>query len=512
MLIRYSADKSTIDEPGEKVITRLAITYGTLRRLGFSEDVVEECLRSINGVELDEAYQWVSATVCVYRTRVQLTIKLLLASGPSSGGGARIRTRSVRLLYPHCCTYHTLPTLSEEVRSPQSVQTAFSSLPSLTPSTINRNASPMVSSPASSFPPSRDEPSSSNVPESSGDLPRALSEDESPTDDPNEKYVRLKMRIADLTTHRKPNDTRDAAFVKSLQKRLEEVKQDYFFDQNEAEAVYRVEREKADAEFLLSHLRKPKDTPTPPALTPGTTHVQSSSRRPQQPAKQETPQKPAIVSEEIDIFEEEDDAPGGMFELLEAPPTTETTQEGTIIQVRDMPLPKHWSGRTPKVLLLDMIKKLDKFASTELRVISGSSRAKRAALCVRWSQGRHSEWAMEDVACHDNAQADQFMSLVALHALTFPATAGFAPGGTSVSTSQTFFRLLPPMHRDLWDELETKRRNQDDSTNRAVWAKLRDILGPKLAIPKVIRGRCVIVLQWLTVYYLDPRQSREACG
>ena len=38
---------------------RLAVTYGILRRLGFSEERVEECLRAIPGVDLDEAYEWV---------------------------------------------------------------------------------------------------------------------------------------------------------------------------------------------------------------------------------------------------------------------------------------------------------------------------------------------------------------------------------------------------------------------------------------------------------------------
>lgn len=51
----------TVDEPEEKAIARLGITYGILRRLGFSEARVEECLRAIRGIELEEAYDWVSA-------------------------------------------------------------------------------------------------------------------------------------------------------------------------------------------------------------------------------------------------------------------------------------------------------------------------------------------------------------------------------------------------------------------------------------------------------------------
>lgn len=47
----------------EKVLSRLGITYGVLRRLGFTEERVGECLRAINGVELEEAFDWVRNTV-----------------------------------------------------------------------------------------------------------------------------------------------------------------------------------------------------------------------------------------------------------------------------------------------------------------------------------------------------------------------------------------------------------------------------------------------------------------
>ncbi len=48
------------EEPEDKVLGKLAVTYGVLRRLGFSEARVEECLKSINGVSLEDAYDWVS--------------------------------------------------------------------------------------------------------------------------------------------------------------------------------------------------------------------------------------------------------------------------------------------------------------------------------------------------------------------------------------------------------------------------------------------------------------------
>lgn len=49
----------TLNEPEEKVLFRLGITYGVLCRLGFREEKVLECLRSMHGVDLDEAFDWV---------------------------------------------------------------------------------------------------------------------------------------------------------------------------------------------------------------------------------------------------------------------------------------------------------------------------------------------------------------------------------------------------------------------------------------------------------------------
>jgi ATP-dependent RNA helicase DHX29 len=86
---------------------------------------------------------------------------------------------------------------------------------------------------------------------------------------------------------------------------------------------------------------------------------------------------------------------------------------------------------------------------------------------------------MDDAACVDQTQAEQYIALTALHALTFPRSQGFAShsGGAS---KLTFFRLLPPSARDLWDKLEDARKLREDSTNRQVWAKLRSIIQPKL--------------------------------
>lgn len=280
----------------------------------------------------------------------------------------------------------------------------------------------------------------------------------------------------DLTIDRRPDEKANAAFLFDLQRRLKEVQSDYLFDEKEAQAIFREERSKVEAAALQAKLRGLKSSaPTKPPQTP--------------PKKvMEPPPRADSSVTTSDVFDGDDGSSGGMFELLEAMPETETTANGVTVRVRDMGLPKHWSGRTPKLLLQETIRKAHKYAVISFSCIPGPSRAKRASVEVRWDGGKTQEWSMDDVACHDTTQAEQYIATIALHALTFPDPAGFAIGGTAGAGSQTSFRLFPPVFRDLWDELEQKRRFDDGVTNRAIWAKIYGILKPKLAPPEKVRG------------------------
>jgi ATP-dependent RNA helicase DHX29 len=61
---------------------------------------------------------------------------------------------------------------------------------------------------------------------------------------------------------------------------------------------------------------------------------------------------------------------------------------------------------------------------------------------------------------------------------------------TAAGGGQTFFRLFPAVFRDLWDELEEKRKIEHDNINRTAWAKLRSILDEKLLRDKNV---CIMV-------------------
>jgi ATP-dependent RNA helicase DHX29 len=302
-------------------------------------------------------------------------------------------------------------------------------------------------------------------------------------DDPHDQYVRLRMEIDALTRNRMSQESRDASHLENLKLQLAAVQEHYFFRVREAEALYKEARQAADAEALRSRLRGDVSSAEP--------RVRADKKRPPKLKSSAPDTATATVSDS-------DDSEGGegMFALLENATTSEMP-DGRVIPIRDLGAPKQWSGRTPKMLLAETVHKVDRHAVVSYANTSGHSRAKRATVSVRGDGGQSGTWAMDDVACQSeeqvrscphhqvtgltSLQAEQYISMIALHALTYPPSDGFALGGTSAAGGgQTFFRLLPAVFRDLWDELEEKRKTEHDEINRAAWAKLQSILDGKL--------------------------------
>ena len=359
-------------------------------------------------------------------------------------------------------------------------------------------------------------------------------------DDPDAEYVRLKLKMDAI--RKGGNSPGSAGQLRLLRARLDDVKQSYFFREKFSEAQYRLERERLDSEAKLRDLSDLTLAPPTPLETISPSKVQhrlESERLDSEALEAKLrglsdlavvpPTPPEVLSlskhrppdlkptgplgTNTDIFDDgsDDESPGGLFEILQEIPATETTASGSTVRLQPMEVPNHWSGRTPKVLLQETITKKDKYAVANYACISGSSRVQRASVTICWDGGRMQCWSMDDVGCPDLRQAEQYISTVALHALTFPTLDGFTLGGTSAASTQTFFRLLPPVFRNLWDELEAMRRESGDATNRAVWAKLRVIARTKLeSQSKVPCSECFcrVRLTWCTV----DRQASEDHG
>lgn len=141
-----------------------------------------------------------------------------------------------------------------------------------------------------------------------------------------------------------------------------------------------------------------------------------------------------------------------------------------------MPLPKHFtsSTATPKSTLQALAVKLDRFCLVDYALLSDSFHATRASLKVRWKSGQEQQWSMTDVGCHSQAEAENFVATMALHELAVVEGKG----------DKGVWRTLPTDYRDLWDELDTKRKQDVDRERRATWGVLRAILETRLVPPE----------------------------
>ena len=287
--------------------------------------------------------------------------------------------------------------------------------------------------------------------------------------DPTRMYVQLKLQCDRLSSTPVSKDV--AEEIRVIRQMAQELTKDYLFDEKDAQAQYRLERERVNKEMLQERLRSLQpEEPLPQALP-----VDKQQQRSHTPSSRRSTPGPGT-----DIFEDSEDSSGGLLAFLDEALSSEINDQGTLIKLRDMALPKHWAGQTPKMLLRDLVVKIDRYAAISYNIISQQSRAKRANAIISWQNRRRDEWSMNDVGCRDEAQAEQYIATVALHALTYPLTDGFAASAPSSAGSHTAFRLLPAVYRDLWDELEKSRKFRDDLVNRKAWAKLRDILDFKL--------------------------------
>ncbi|KAF8844041.1 P-loop containing nucleoside triphosphate hydrolase protein [Paxillus ammoniavirescens] len=428
-----------IDQTEEKAATRLAITYGVLRRLGFTEDWVEQCLRAIHGVELDEALEWLFVHCPDSELKINEGYKV---SKPQN----RRKPGTPVLTQEH-------PATSVESRSPTPLKldaNAPAFLPSFNSTSVNQTPPPQralasVNTSAQSSKPSSPEP-----------------------EDLNMEYARIKMQLMDLKTSKTLSEDQKSDASGLFEEKLRNLKSHYFFDERDAERLFRSERDKANAQLLQVKLRGSAELP-----------------QPKNPVLKSIPVISAPSPEsQSDVFDQEDDESGGLLEILDTIPSEIQGVEGTTIRVKDMPFPKQSAGKLPKAILVEYISKIDRYAAVAFDVLSGASRAKRAGVRVLWEGRKVDEWRMEDVACHDESQAEQYIATVALHALSFPTTEGFAAGSMTSPVGNTFFRLFPPVFRQLWDELEADRKLREDRVNREVWAKLRSIVEQKIDVTR----------------------------
>lgn len=86
---------------------------------------------------------------------------------------------------------------------------------------------------------------------------------------------------------------------------------------------------------------------------------------------------------------------------------------------------------------------------------------------------------MDDVACHDQFQAEHYVAVLALHSLSYPPLNGFQ-SSAQLKGAQSPVRNVPPCFKDLWDELEEKRKADEATRDREIWESLGVLLDAKM--------------------------------
>jgi ATP-dependent RNA helicase DHX29 len=315
--------------PEDKFIGKLGVTYGVLRRLGFSEDRTIECLKSIKGIELEEAYEW----LYLHCSNEELDAL------DSNSTADPMESGTPRKLRPNG---HDGP------RTPKMPAQFLAA-----PRSSHRKATFQFDANASEFVPQARH-KHSLVTSRNSTSPLITSSEGSDSDDadnPNVLYSKLMAKLDRLTVFRRPGDATDASIIPRLRSGIQSAKDHYFFDQKEAERLYSIRRKVAESD-AVQHRANDAFTLQPAPKARGNGDQTSVSLPPQ----------PSVSSAaSSDIFDSESDGPG-LLDLLQEMPQTEISQDGAIVQIRNFALPKHWSGKTPKTLLKETVHKVDRYA------------------------------------------------------------------------------------------------------------------------------------------------------
>lgn len=264
----------------------------------------------------------------------------------------------------------------------------------------------------------------------------------------------------------------------------------YLFNAKKAEATFTVERAKLDKVELAERLAgkaKERQAAAIPSAVP--TVVPDGEQMTRPDSVSEAPPKPKTETTE------EDTMFGDMLEDPEAAAQPETSSDapllnesGGIVKIREMVMPKNYTGKTPKSLLEDALRRIDKFAKATYRVIS-RTRAVRAVVTIRWDSGRTEQYGMEDEACETQEQAFHYVSTLALFA---------------VANEGSLHRLLPGTYRDLWDELEQRKRTSEATLYEKQMARYR-------ALAELRRGGALVLVSvFLMTVAATGRESSQA--
>lgn len=523
-------------EPQDKVVAKVATLFGILEQLGFRSERIEECIRKVKTLEIEDCLDWLYLHADADELRREGPLpEPVVDSAPPPPTSGRRGTRSSNgknnnsggapSPSPSLAKGSSPPLPSKLSRTPSSTTAPTVGARAAAATTAEQEAALRARILAYG---EEVEKALNSTDGSSAENGKAGGEEDDEEEeggeltalpDANVKYAKLKVQLSEIQraqaaqkrATKGKGDRKGTEPVSSEQERwmeaqvdvlkdkIQTVESDYTFRKVDAEKVYRAERTKLDAAQLAARLNgttleSPYAAasslgPSPPSEN--SAGANGSSVAPSAPLSEgATPSAsaataangsssaPASPGRSTNGTVEDKDDEGFFGTMLDEMPTEETNDEGTSIPVRNMALPKHFSGRTPRISLQDTVRKLDKHAKVTFAVIS-RSRAVRASVTIRWSPdesgapGRAQYFDMQDVACWDQKQAYDYIATVALFAI---AT---SPQGIGMALN----KALPTVFRDLWDDFVAERTAQEEERYRERLKLYKSLAEPRCQEP-----------------------------
>lgn len=423
----------------EKLISRALTIYGVLERFGFSKERIEECLLRVANLELDDALEWLV---------LHCPDKELLFDA------ANALTASVQ----------------QEEQLDESFVSGASTPAEFPPLVSNANTNNTSSSKTSGT-----------------GTPKALSEEDTNAirDRPTAAYVSATLEL--MSIQRKLISESDRS-VPQLESIISQSGKAYLFDKRDADAAVKMgkteldervremraatrEREaaaKAKAQEEEAAAKAAAAAEEERVEDPADTEQQQQQQQQSENAKNgDAAEKSSDV--DADAGGGEEDVDGLFGNMLDEMPTEEVDEAtNSTIRVRAMPLPKQFASKPPKLLLDDVVRRKDKFAAKPVyHLLGGGTRAKRASVTLRWEHGTQQVFTMQEEACPDVTQAHNYVATMAL----------FAIDTASVG------RQLAPAFRELWGELEIKKKGHDEQAYRDHLQYVKGLVEPRLQLP-----------------------------
>lgn len=427
----------------DKLISKALTIYGTLERFGFSKERIDECLRSIKNLELEDALEW------------------LILHCPEK-----------ELLFDAA---NSLSALVAEAEPEDESLASGMTTPAEFPPMSSGTTTPLKNAPASS---KKSKKQSTTA--SSGDLasvPLAQEDVDAIRDKPTAAYVSAKLELLSIQRKLISETTRTTVQLESI---VSQASKAYLFDKRDADAAVNMARGELD-----ERVRDMRATSRAEEASKREKEIQEQQQQEAPESKdrhattdaEQTQKATPVASDKKEesretIAEGSDDEMGadGLFgNMLDEMPTEEIDEiTNTTIKVRPMPLPKQYAGKPPKLLLEDVVRRKDKFAARPVfSTVSSGTRAKRATVTLRWDSGTQQVFTMQDEACPDQAQAYNYVATMALFAID----------------TGSIGRQLAPAFRELWDELEAARKEQDEEAYRSYLKQVKTLVEPRLKLP-----------------------------